>query len=231
MVKVGRVRFVRAQSHAAAGRGISPRVTRFLAGFALASLLWGGLGAYLVIEGGYGPAAEEPEAEVAVADTEAPEADTTPARTRRGRRRGGSATSSDADERGSSGSGSSIAGPMGDRVTGDDLGEGEIRMIDGAGSGGEEQLTGAEIEHTFDGVMPRIRRCFMLAASDRDITGTLTFGLRIAGNGHVTAVNLSGPGELTTGDAGECLRTAARGASFPTFDGPEMVVRYPITLE
>ena len=205
-------------------------MTRFVAGFALASLLWGGLGAYLVIEGGYGPPPDEPEVEVAMADTEAPaETADTPARGRRGRRRGGGSAASPERETGESGP--SIAGPMGDRVTGDDLGEDEIRMIDGAGSGGEEQLTGAEIEHTFDGVMPRISRCFMLAASDRDITGTLTFGLRIAGTGHVSAVNLSGPGELTTGDAGECLRTAARGAQFPTFDGPEMVVRYPITLE
>ena len=106
-----------------------------------------------------------------------------------------------------------------------------MRIIDGAGSGGEEQLTGAEIDHAFDGVMPRVRRCFMLAATDRDITGTLTFGLRIGGNGHVNAVNLAGPAVLTTGDSGDCLRTAARSISFPTFDGPEMVVRYPITLE
>ncbi len=208
-------------------------MTRFALGFALASLLWGGLGAYLVIEGGYGPPAEEPAVEVAAADPEAPpEAGEAPARGRRGRRRGGGASGGASGEpRESGSSGSSIAGPMGDRVTGDDLGEDEIRMIDGAGSGGEEQLTGAEIEHAFDGVMPRVRRCFMLAASDRDITGTLTFGLRIAGTGHVSAVNLSGPGELTTGEAGDCLRTAARGAQFPTFDGPEMVVRYPITLE
>jgi hypothetical protein len=197
---------------------------RFLAGFALASLVWGGLGAYLVIEEGYGPplASDEPEIEVATADA----ADDTPetGRSRRPRRRR-SASAAASDEGGGSRT------PMGDMVTGDDLGEGEMRTIDGAGSGGEEQLTGAEIDHTFDGVMPRVRRCFILAASDREITGTLIFGLRIGGDGHVTAANLSGPAVLTSGDCGDCLRTTARSMQFPTFDGPEMVVRYPITLE
>jgi hypothetical protein len=213
-------------------------VTRFLAGFALASLVWGGLGAYLVVEQGYGPPAEEPEedaVEIASADdAPADEGATTKARRPRRRRSGTGAATSASDDGsggGGGGSGSSIAGPFGDAVTGDDLGEGQMRIIDGAGSGGEEQLTGAEIDHAFDGAMPRIRRCFILAATDRDLTGTLVFGLRIAGSGHPTAVNLSGPAVLTTGDAGDCLRTAARAIAFPTFDGPEMVVRYPITLE
>lgn len=202
-------------------------MTRFLAGFALASLVWGGLGAYLVIEGGYGPPPGDVEDEVAVV-VGAPTTDDldTSAGSRRPRRRGrggagGRAATPD----------DGMRSPSGEAVTGDDLGEGEMRMIDGAGSGGEEQLTGAEIDHTFDAVMPRVRRCFILAASDREITGTLTFGLRIGGDGHVNAANLSGPALLTTGDCGECLRTSARSMQFPTFDGPEMLVRYPITLE
>ncbi len=199
-------------------------MTRFLAGFALASLVWGGLGAYLVIEEGYAPAPDETEVEdVAIAAADAPtEADAPARRPRRRRGGGGGGTPSDP---------SGARSPSGDAITGDDLGEGEMRMIDGAGAGGEEQLTGAEIDHTFDGVMPRVRRCFILAASDREITGTLTFGLRIGGDGHVAVANLSGPAVLTTGDCGDCLRTAARSMQFPTFDGPEMVVRYPITLE
>lgn len=204
-------------------------MTRFLAGFALASLVWGGLGAYLVIEGGYGPPADEAEDAVEVAAADAPADGPADPPSRRPRRRGrtgaGGAGTSASDGTGGARS------PSGDAVTGDDLGEDGIRMIDGAGSGGEEQLTGAEIDHAFDGVMPRVRRCFILAASDREITGTLTFGLRIGGDGHVNAANLSGPAVLTTGDCGECLRTTARSMQFPTFDGPEMVVRYPITLE
>lgn len=202
-------------------------MTRFLAGFGLASLVWGGLGAYLVLQAGYGPPPEEPEdvVEVATADAPAEDASDTARGRRPRRRRGGGGSGASADGTGGARS------PSGDAVTGDDLGEGEMRTIDGAGTGGEEQLTGAEIDHTFDGVMPRVRRCFILAASDREITGTLTFGLRIGGDGHVTAANLSGPAVLTTGDCGDCLRTTARSMQFPTFDGPEMVVRYPITLE
>jgi hypothetical protein len=201
-------------------------VTRFLAGFALASLVWGGLGAYLVIEQGYGPAPDDGTASVTLVEDESAVADETETeRTRRPRRprRSGSA--------GGATTGGGVRSPSGDAVTGDDLGEDEMRTIDGAGTGGEEQLTGAEIDHTFDGVMPRVRRCFILAASDREITGTLTFGLRIGGDGHVAAANLSGPAVLTTGECGDCLRTTARSMQFPTFDGPEMVVRYPITLE
>jgi hypothetical protein len=200
-------------------------VTRFLAGFAVASVVWGGLGAYLVVELGYGPppTLEEEEAAVAVADAPTPEAPDAPRRGRR--RRGGAGASAD-----SSATGSERA-PTGDAVTGDDLGEGELRMIDGAGSGGEEQLSGAEIDHAFDGVMGRVRRCFVLAEGDTTPTGRLVFGLRIAGTGRVSAVNLSGPAALTSGDCGECLREAGRSMSFPSFDGPDMVVRYPITLE
>ena len=199
-------------------------MTRFLAGFALASLVWGGLGAYLVVEQGYGPPLAEPDPEVEVATADAPSDDTSATPGRRGRRRrGGASSAGDAP--------TSPRSPSGNATTGDDLGEDQMRTIDGAGTGGEEQLTGAEIDHTFDGVMPRVRRCFILAASDREITGTLTFGLRIGGDGHVAAANLAGPAILTTGDCGDCLRTTARSMQFPTFDGPEMVVRYPITLE
>ncbi len=203
-------------------------MSRFLSGFALASLVWGGLGAYLVIEAGYGPPPEESDDVVEVAAADAPVEDSTgTARSRRPRRRGSRGASAATPD-----DGMSVArAPTGDAITGDDLDLGDLRVIDGAGSGGEEQLTGAEIDHAFDGAMPRIRRCFILAAGDREITGTLTFGLRIGGDGHVHAANLSGPAVLTTGDCGECLRTTARGMQFPTFDGPEMVARYPVTLE
>jgi hypothetical protein len=199
-------------------------VTRFLAGFALGSILWGGLGAYLIFAEGYGPpTAEAPEVtEVAAVDVPA-ESEEDEATPRRRRRRGGSGTT-DAPS-------SSERLPTGDATTGDDLGEGELRIIDGAGTGGEEQLTGAEIDHAFDGAMPRVRRCFILAAAEAEVTGRLTFGLRIAGTGRVSAVNLAGPAVLTTGECGECLRDTARAIQFPSFDGPEMVVRYPITLE
>lgn len=132
-------------------------------------------------------------------------------------------------------SGASEAGgdevPTGEATIGDDLREGEMRTIDGEGTGGEAQLSGSQIESAFDGAMGRIRRCFLLSPGDEPITGTLTFGLRIAGTGRVSAVNLSGPRALTSGEPGDCLRDAARGIAFPAFDGPEMLVRFPITLE
>jgi hypothetical protein len=104
-------------------------------------------------------------------------------------------------------------------------------MLDMGAAGGEQQLSGAQIEATFDGGVGRIRRCLVLMAGEDAVTGRLTFGLRVAGDGQVRAVSLSGPRAATTGDAGECLRGAARALRFPTFDGPEMVVRYPLTLE
>jgi len=47
----------------------------------------------------------------------------------------------------------------------------------------------------------------------------------------VARVNLQGPAAVTGGECGDCLRTAARNAQFPSFDGPDMVVHYPLTLE
>lgn len=208
-------------------------VLRFLAGFALASAICVAGVSYAVFELGWGPPEVEEPIEVAAVD-EAPVADepSPTRRSRRGRvRRGASGGSSGGTREGAGVASGSRADLEAEATTGDDLGEGGIRMIDGAGTGGEEQLTGAEIESAFDGVMGRVRRCFLLAPDDAPVSGRLTFGLRVAGTGRVSAVNLTGPSGLTAGECGQCLRDAARGMSFPSFDGPEMVVRYPITLE
>jgi hypothetical protein len=196
-------------------------VAKFFLGFGAASALWLAAGAALVIGLGWGPPpVEEPVEEVLeVADGPAPEAEEPTRRRRRPRRTGAAA----GDDRGTA--------PTGEATTGDDLREGEMRTIDGEGTGGEAQLSSGQIESAFDGAMPRIRRCFVLAAGDEPVSGRLTFGLRIRGSGEVAAVNLSGPAAVTTGDCGDCLRTAARGIRFPSFDGPEMVARFPITLE
>lgn len=195
-------------------------MARFAVGFVVASLLWAGALAGLHLGLGWGPppVAEEEPVEIAAAIEDAPDEEAPAARRGRRRRPGG-------------GSGVGGAVPTGEATVGDDLREGEMRMIDGEGTGGEAQLTGGQIDGAFDGAMGRIRRCFILAPGEEPITGTLTFGLRVAGTGRATAVNLSGPRALTTGEPGDCLRDAARGIAFPTFDGPEMVVRYPITLE
>ncbi|UJR80515.1 Hypothetical protein I5071_25620 [Sandaracinus amylolyticus] len=211
-------------SQARKRRGRHAAVSRFLAGFAAATVVWGSAAAALHFALGWGPPSEPEEVaeiEEATEIAAAPEETTKRRGGRRSGRRGSRSTEGSIEE----------SVPRGDAVTGDDLREGEMRVIDGEGTGGEQQLSGAEIDAAFDGAMGRIRRCFVLAAGDDPVRGRLTFGLRIAGSGRATAVNLSGPAVVTTGDCGECLRDAARAIQFPRFDGPEMVVRYPITLE
>jgi hypothetical protein len=119
----------------------------------------------------------------------------------------------------------------GDSQTGDDLGENDARNLNVGTAGGEEQLRGTEIEKGFDSVFGQVKRCLILAAGDEPAHGKVTFGLRISGEGKVTAVNLSGPSSVTQGDSGACLRKAASGMHFRTFNGPDMVVHYPLTLE
>ena len=119
----------------------------------------------------------------------------------------------------------------GTATSGDDLGENDPRELNAGAEGGEQQLTGAQIDSTIDGSFGRIRRCLVLVPEDAPSRGRVTFGLRIAGSGRVTRVNLRGPAGVTRSEAGDCLRQAARALRFPSFDGPEMIVHYPITLE
>ena len=192
-------------------------VSRFWAGFAVATLLWAGAGAYLFYVEGFAPPAPEPDEPIAeaVEIEEAPEEEPEPRRRRRRRRR--------ARDRGRT--------PTGSATVGDDLGEDEMRTLDMGGTGGEQQLRPAQIEAGFDDGMGGIRRCLVLIEGGGEVRGRLTFGLRIAPNGTVERVRLSGPRAATTGEAGGCLRRAARGLRFDSFDGPPMVVNYPITLE
>ena len=119
----------------------------------------------------------------------------------------------------------------GEALSGDDLGGPETRRLDVGTQAGEQQLRSEEVEHQFDAVLPQIRRCLMLAASDEPVTGKVVFGLRIVGNAGVTKVNLRGPGAITQTEAGDCMRKAAHGMRFRSFDGPDMLVQFPMTLE
>jgi hypothetical protein len=119
----------------------------------------------------------------------------------------------------------------GDSTVGDDLRENEAKNLNVGANGGEEQLRGTEIEQAFDAVFSQIRRCLVLAADDEPARGKLVFGLRISGAGKVNGVNLSGPSSVAQGEAGACLRKAASGLHFRSFNGPDMVIHYPITLE
>ena len=196
-------------------------MARFLAGFVVASLLWGG-GVWAWQNGLLGETEElEPEDEILegelVEEVTEEEDQDRPRRRRRARRRAAG--------------GDSEALPTGNATTGDDLGENDPRELAAGESGGEQQLSRSQIETAFDGAFGRIRRCLVLIPGDAPVSGRLTFGLRIAGSGEVQRVNLSGPAVVTSGEPGECLRSAARQIDFPSFDGPEMIVRYPITLE
>lgn len=202
-------------------------VSRYLAGFATACALWG-IGAAVYFSGVFAP--EEVMDEVGpiedeMVETGDPASPDQPRRRRRRKRGGGSSGGEEYAQQ------PSRPSPRGNATTGDDLGENDLRLMDMEGGGGEQQLTGTQIDRAFDGAMSRVRRCLILAAGDDPVQGRLVFGLRIAGTGRVSRVNLAGPAAVTTGDAGECLRGAARGIQFPTFDGPEMVVRYPLTLD
>ncbi len=119
----------------------------------------------------------------------------------------------------------------GEATTGDDLGGPEAHNLDLNAAGGEQQLTGHEIEQGFDSVFPQVKRCLILAAGDEPLSGKIVFGLRITGHGGVTRVNLSGPSAITKSEAGGCLRKAAQGIHFRTFNGPDMLVHYPLTLQ
>ena len=192
---------------------------RFLAGFGVASVLWG---AFLFsYKQGWIDISLEPEAppadEASVTDAPADDGKGTPARSRK-KRAAAPAKKSRPDA-------------CGDSQTGDDLGENDAKNLNVGAAGGEEQLRGTEIEKGFDAVFGQVKRCLILAAGDEPAHGKVTFGLRISGEGKVTAVNLSGPSSVTQGDSGACLRKAASGMHFRTFNGPDMVVHYPLTLE
>jgi hypothetical protein len=188
-------------------------VSKFLAGFVSASLLWGGL-IYAertgLISINFG---KEPEPVAAVAP-EPEESDPEPGKKRpRSKWR------------------SKQRSYKGDSQTGDDLGDPETRELSADQAGGEQQLKSSEIESGFDTAFPKIRRCLMLAASEEPVSGKLMFKLRIASSGQVTAVNLTGPSGVTQSEAGGCMLSAAKSMKFRSFDGPEMLVNYPLTLE
>jgi hypothetical protein len=191
---------------------------RFFGGFVTASLCWG-LAAILYfydLGDGWGPAADEVQAQPIAAAEPAAGADPK-AKKRRGKRKPGEPMQT-------------RRRPDGTLETiGDDIGWDDQQQIDMGG--GEEQLSGAEIEAGFDSAMPGIRRCLVLVPADAEISGKLVFGMRVGGSGSPTAVNLTGPSSVTGGESGACLRRAAQGIRFASFQGPDMVFKFPITLQ
>jgi hypothetical protein len=190
-------------------------VPRFLAGFALASLVWLGallaglgLGVFTIDFTTDAPPTGDAAAQVPAAEKNAPNKrkKRSPRPARDGRRLSGESTA------------------------GDELGPDGLRNLDLNSQGGEEQLLDREIEQAFDQSFPQIRRCLILASGEEPVRGTLTFGLRISGREGITRVNLNGPSAITQSEAGECLRKAVRAMHLRSFNGPDMVVHYPLTL-
>jgi hypothetical protein len=206
-------------------------VRAFLSGFLVASGLWGAL-AFLYLRGQLDFMFPEEEVAPAASTVAAVDPESVGPPTK-GKRRGlkrprlqrrapGTSASADAPRNGdSTGSGSTTIG--------DDLGWDKQRNMDMAA--GEAQLSGTQIDAGFDSVMGRIRRCLILVPSDGELTGKLLFGMRVGGDGKPRAVNLSGPSVVISGESGSCLRGAAQNIRFPSFDGPDMLFKYPITLQ
>lgn len=199
-------------------------MARFFVGFLVASGIWAALAGALYSQGVVLLASgeESEEVEAALEEEEADEP-TDKSKRRRKKRRSARRLA----ERGAAGEGRAL--PQGEATTGDNIdwdGERQVSM-----AGGEEQLSGTEIEAGFDSAMSRIRRCLVLVPAEGDVTGKLTFGMRVGGDGRPRAVNLSGPAVVTSGESGGCLRQAAQSIRFATFDGPDMLFKYPITLQ
>lgn len=207
----------------------------------LASLVWGTLlyaqvTGQVNLEQTFGPDTPEPDtAEASATDDVVEDEAATNARARaqRRRRRRRLARRKAAAEEAAAEQASQEdqAAPTADATLGDPLEGLGLREVHAGQAGGEEQLQAREIEAGFDGIFPEITRCLMLAASDQPVRGRLTFGLRIAGSGNVEQVNLKGPAAITRGPAGKCLHTKAKALRFRAFDGPDMVVHYPVHLE
>jgi hypothetical protein len=119
----------------------------------------------------------------------------------------------------------------GEGFMGDDLGSPGTREVAMGGAGREEQLSSAQIDRGIDRVFRGIERCLVLVPSNAPATGKLVLGMHIASSGRVTKVNLKGPNVLIKGEAGACFRRTVKTIRFDGFDGPDMIVHYPIIFD
>lgn len=225
-------RFSAALTSAVASRaGYKPPVARFFLGFLVASLVWSAVAYGLYAKG---VVVLESEEDPAVAEPTAEDADT-PDEPGRKRGKRGKRTATRPERLKNTGRADAPAAPTasslprGEATTGDELDWDGQRKLDMAA--GEEQLSGKEIEAGFDSALSRIRRCLVLVPAEGDVSGKLTFGMRVGADGTPKAVNLSGPAVVTSGESGSCLRAAAQAIRFAKFEGPDMLFRYPITLQ
>jgi hypothetical protein len=202
---------------------------QFIVGFVTACLLWVAL---LVAESAgvvdiLDPRLEEPDAGVAPVSAAVDEDDSGDDKKKR-RKRGRRIGRRDAPRRGEP---QAPEYDMSEGVAGDDLGSPGAREI-GMGSGGVvDQLSPAEIDRGIDRVWSGLQRCLLALPPGVPNTGKIVLGMHIASSGRVTKVNLTGPNAMISGEAGACFRRTTKSVQYRSFDGPDMIARYPITFD
>jgi len=209
-------------------------MARFLAGFALASAVWVGvivaarndaLPIDLLGGGTDGSAEGSPDAGPGDALSAGDEADEDDRRRPRRRRRRRARSPEPGAKAGGEGLGPEVA-------EGDDLDALDgPRQLDLAAAGGEAQLAASQVDQAMGSAMGRFQRCLVLAAGEAPVRGRLVFDLQVGSDGQVDGVRLRGPAAVASGEAGACLRGAARQVRFPTYDGPPTRARWSLTLE
>jgi hypothetical protein len=197
---------------------------RFLLGFLAASVIWLGLlyaqsAGWLVLFGPDEPDAPATPALVAGAPPVAEAPAKAAKKPRRSKRKQG--------QPGATGA----AHAVGEGSSGDDLGGAAAQELALQESGGQEQLSAAEIDAGIDRVWNGIQRCLVLIPPGLPATGNVVVGMRIAPSGEVTRANLKGPGPIVQGEAGGCIRRHVQSIRYRAFDGPEMLAHYPIVFE
>ena len=201
---------------------------QFLAGIAVASAVWlallwaEGTGAIDLFEDNRADL-EDGTADAGIPEIVAADDEREP---RKSKRRRGKGRRGKGRGRGPAGSGYDT----GEGISGDEVGAPGSREVS-MGSGGEQQLSAAQIDRGIDQVWGGIQRCLLLVPDQAPATGRVVVGMHIAPSGKVTKVSLSGPNVIIKGEAGACIRRKIKSIGYPSFDGPEMVARYPMTFE
>ena len=196
---------------------------QFLVGFSLASLIWVGIlyaqsvGMMSVFE-----PAEEESGDTLLAETEESETGGSLKESGKRKRRGGKSRR---------GRFSNPTYDTGSGTSGDALGAPGARNLAMGSRDGEEQLSSADIERGIDGVWRGVERCLVLIPTSAPATGKVVAGMHIASSGRVTKVNLKGPNVIIQGEAGACIRKTIKSINYPGFDGPDMVVNYPMFFD
>jgi hypothetical protein len=202
---------------------------QFLGGMAAATLIWGAI-LFAQVTGaidlrdmlGLAEDEEIPAETGTVVGTATDEPDKKTRKRRRGKRRGRRRGGSPMPEE---------TYDLSEGVSGDALGAPGAKELAMGAAGGEDQLSSREIDQGIDRVFRGIERCLVLAPPGAPTTGKLTVGMHIASSGAVTKVNLRGPNVMIKGEVGACFRRIVKTIRFRSFDGPSMVVHYPIVFD